>query len=63
MTTASSCCEGAARNQTAPPPPDQVPVALPAGPLRLGGHCPSVLTNLRCVIDMLLASTRLNKNH
>uniref|UniRef100_A0A6N2K8L7 Small ribosomal subunit protein uS3 C-terminal domain-containing protein n=3 Tax=Salix TaxID=40685 RepID=A0A6N2K8L7_SALVM len=46
MTTASSCCEGVARNR---PPPDQVPVA--------------VLTNLRCVIDILLASTRLNKNH
>ncbi|KAK5769913.1 hypothetical protein V6N13_109243 [Hibiscus sabdariffa] len=26
MTTASSCCEGVARNQTAPPP-DQLPVA------------------------------------
>ncbi|KAI4297971.1 hypothetical protein L6164_037825 [Bauhinia variegata] len=35
MTTASSCCEGLARNQP-PHTPDQVPVVSLVGPLRLG---------------------------
>ena len=34
MTTASSCCEGVARNQTAPRP---IKYQLLVGPLRLGG--------------------------